>query len=134
MKLRRRDAFTPRRGNGFACGAKLIYLLHARAWPPTYSGDPVLFENYQLYRHPGLDDSIFPGEAQIAAGPKSSVIIGSAGKYQLRVTDDANLVAILCMVLAIAVTDGRGRQFNPHLPWDNVGPQERTFNGQRVPS
>jgi hypothetical protein len=78
-------------------------------------------ENYQLYRHQGLDYSIFQGQPQIAAFTKTSVVVGAADKCESRVNDDPNLVAILGMVLAIAMTESEG------------GNSTFTYDGQRRP-
>jgi uncharacterized protein YxjI len=90
-------------------------------------------EKFQLYRHKGLDYSIFQAEVQIAAFSKNKITIGAGDHYDLRLNDDANLVVILCMVLAIDVAESEGANSSVTYDMGNVGPEERPFDQKWVP-
>lgn len=91
-------------------------------------------EVFQLYRHKGLDYSIFQNNTQVAAFSKNSVTVGAADHYDLRLNDDANLIVILCMVLAIDVAEHEDGSSTLTYDAGNVGAEERPFDSDWVPN
>ena len=91
-------------------------------------------QEFQFCRHQGLDYSIFQGHAQICGVSKSNVTMGAGDRYDLRLNDDVHVVAILCMVLAIDVTESEGSNSSLTYDMGNVGSEEMPFDRNRVPS
>jgi uncharacterized protein YxjI len=81
-----------------------------------------------LYEHRGLGRSIFAGERQIAAYAKNRVSIGSGNRYDVRMDSDADLVLVLCMVLALSVAEDNTDQQTVNFDFGNIGPQGRTLD------
>jgi len=91
-------------------------------------------ESYRLYRHKGLDYSIFQSDVQIAAFTKNKIEIGNSDQYEVLLNDDANPVLIICMALTIDVLESPTS--GPGVTYDagNIGPEERPFDRSWLPS
>ena len=81
-----------------------------------------------LYRHHGLHHSIFQGDQQIAAYSKNPVSFGKGNEYQLRMNRDADMVLIICMVLALSVDDDNSKREIVNIDYGSIGPQARPFD------
>ncbi len=81
-----------------------------------------------LYRHHGLNHSIFSGERQIAAYSKNRVSFGDGNEYQIRMDSDADMTLIVCMVLALSVTKDNDEKKAVNIDIGSLGPQGRAFD------
>ena len=96
-------------------------------WKGIYEcrcGDDLL----TLYQHKGLNHSIFKNERQIAAYSKNRVSFGKGNKYEIRMDTDANLTLILCMVLALSVSDDNDDQTTVNIDFGSIGPEGKAFD------
>ena len=81
-------------------------------------------ESFHLYKHKGLSYSIFRHDRQIAAVTKNRVVIGGGNEYEILIDQDANVLAVICMVLTINTSENED---NETVTYDfgNVGPEGR---------
>jgi uncharacterized protein YxjI len=91
-------------------------------------------ESFRLYQHKGLNFSIFQNDSQIAAFTKNKVKIGAGDCYEIRMNDDANLIVIICITLAIDCSLFSDDSATVTYDFGNIGPEERTFDDSREPS
>ena len=85
-------------------------------------------ETYRLYSHRGLNYSIFKEDRQIAAFTKNHVVFGHGNEYQIRMDSDADLVLVLCMILAYNSSNEDDNSEAVTIDLGNIGPQERPFD------
>jgi uncharacterized protein YxjI len=57
-------------------------------------------ESYRLYRHRGVNFSVFKGDTQVAAITKNRLTIGSGNEYTVRISSDADPLVVTSMILA----------------------------------
>jgi uncharacterized protein YxjI len=98
-----------------------------KLWTSVYSckyGEDV----YTLYEHRGLNRSIFRGDLQIAAYSKNRISFGKGNEYAIRMDSDADLKLILCMVLALGMSEDSDDQQTVNFDIGNIGPEARTFD------
>jgi len=57
-------------------------------------------EQYRLYRHRGVNFSVYKGDTQVAAITKNRLTIGSGNEYQVKISSDADPLVVTAMVLA----------------------------------
>ena len=81
-----------------------------------------------LYRHHGMNHSIFNGDRQIAAYTKNRLTFGDGNQYQLRMDSDADMTLIVCMVLALSVTKDNDKKEAINVDLGSIGPQARPFD------
>lgn len=96
-------------------------------WKSIYEcrcGDDLL----TLYQHKGLNHSIFKNERQIAAYSKNRVSFGKGNTYEIRMDVDANLKLIVCMVLALSVSDDNDDQTTVNIDFGSIGPEGRALD------
>ena len=91
-------------------------------------------ESFRLYRHKGLNYSIFSNDVQIAAFSKNRVVVGGCECYDVRMNDDANVIVVVCMVLAIGSSENEDDTATVTLDFGNIGPEERPFDPSWEPS
>lgn len=91
-------------------------------------------ESFRLYRHKGLNYSIFSKDVQIAAFSKNRVVVGGGECYEIRMNDDANLIVVVCMVLAIDSSENEDDAATVTFDFGNIGPEERPFDPSWEPS
>jgi uncharacterized protein YxjI len=90
-------------------------------------------ESFQLYRHKGLNFSIFQNDVQIAAFRKNKIKIGAGDRYEIRLNDDANLLVIVCMTLAIDSSEFDDDSSSATYDFGNIGPEARPFDSSWEP-
>jgi uncharacterized protein YxjI len=98
-----------------------------KLWTSVYScmyGGDV----YTLYEHRGLKRSIFREETQIAAYSKNRISFGKGNEYAIRMDSDADLKLILCMVLALGMSEDNDDQQTVNIDIGNLGPEGRPFD------
>jgi hypothetical protein len=91
-------------------------------------------ESFHLYRHKGLNFSIFQNDVQIAAFTKNKVKIGAGDCYEIRMNDDANLMVIICMTLAVDSSEFNDDSYSVTYDLGNIGLEERPFDAAWEPS
>jgi hypothetical protein len=90
-------------------------------------------ESFQLYGHKGLNFSIFQEDRQIAAFCKNQIKISTADYYEVRMNDDANRLAVICMILALDCEEfGNEGEFLSYDFGNFV--EERPFDSRWQPS
>jgi uncharacterized protein YxjI len=90
--------------------------------------------SFRLYQHKGLNYSIFQNKTQVAAFSKNAVTIGSGDQYEIRVNDDANLMVVICIVLAIDLSENEANNTSIAYDFGNIGPEDRPFDKTWEPS
>jgi hypothetical protein len=85
-------------------------------------------ERIRLYQHQGLNYSRLQNKTQVAAFSKNAVTIGSGDQYEIRVNDDANLMVVICIVLAIDLSENEGNNTSITYHFGNIGPEDRLFD------
>jgi uncharacterized protein YxjI len=85
-------------------------------------------ERIRLYQHKGLNYSLLQNKTQVAAFSKNAVTIGSGDQYEIRVNDDANLIVVICIVLAIDLSENEGNNTSITYHFGNIGPEDRLFD------
>lgn len=103
------------------------------AWKGVYACDGGK-EHYVLYSHKGLNYSIFQDDTQIAAFTKNRFHVGNEDQYDLRMNDDANLLAIVCVVLIVDASQNAGGGATLNVDFGNVGPEAKPFDKSWEPS
>jgi len=91
-------------------------------------------ESFRLYKHKGLNYSIFRNDEQIAAFNKNRIQVGGGDRYEVRMNDNANLLVVICMVLAIDSAVNDNDTATVTVDFGNVGPEERPFDRSWEPS
>jgi uncharacterized protein YxjI len=86
-----------------------------------------------LYEHRGMNRSIFNGDRQVAAYTKTRFAIGMGHRYDIRMDADADLVLIVCMVLALSVSDDNMEEGVVSLDIGKIGLQAREYDAGWVP-
>jgi hypothetical protein len=82
-----------------------------------------------LYEHRGMNRSIFNGERQIAAYTKNRLSFGKGHTYEVRMDADADLTLIVCMVVALSVSDDNEDDRGlVSVDIGNIGLQGRAFD------
>jgi uncharacterized protein YxjI len=104
-----------------------------KAWKGVYVCENAK-ESFHLYRHKGLNFSIFQNDIQVAAFTKNKVKLGAGDSYEIRLNDDANLLVIICMTLTIDSLDFDDESATVTYDFGNVGPEERPFDASCEPS
>jgi uncharacterized protein YxjI len=104
-----------------------------KIWKQTYvcegNGEP-----FHLYEHKGLKYSIFQNDRQIAAFVKNRIVFGNGNKYEIRMDSDADLIVVLCMVLAInSSEEDNNNGTSVTIDLGNVGPEDRPFDASWEP-
>jgi uncharacterized protein YxjI len=94
----------------------------------TYGGDV-----YTLYEHRGLNRSIFRADRQIAAYSKNRISFGKGNEYAIRMDSDADLNLILCMVLALGMSEDNDDHQTVSIDFGNIGPEARPFDDSWEP-
>ncbi len=90
--------------------------------------------SYRLYGHKGLKYSIFQDDRQIAAFSKNRVVIGKGNRYEISLNDDADVILIICMVLAINSSEDDDDNTTVTIDVGSIGPEEKTFDERWQPS
>ncbi|HEY6377447.1 MAG TPA: hypothetical protein VIX90_18140 [Edaphobacter sp.] len=85
-------------------------------------------DHLYLYRHKGVRYSIFKDDRQIAAISRNRVVIGKGHRYEIAVNADANIVVILCMMLALNTPEDDPNDSTVTYDCGNVGPEERPYD------
>jgi hypothetical protein len=67
-------------------------------------------------------------KTQVAAFSKNAVTIGSGDQYEIRVNDDANLMVVICIVLAIDLSENEGNNTSITYHFGNIGREDRPFD------
>jgi uncharacterized protein YxjI len=104
-----------------------------KAWRGVYvceNGE----ETFHLYQHKGLNFSIFQNDVQIAAFTKNKVKMGAGDCYEIRMNDDANLIVIICMTLAIDSSEFDDYSSTMTYDLGSIGPEARPFDNSWEPS
>jgi len=91
-------------------------------------------DRYRLYEHKGLRYSIFQDDRQIAAFTKNRIVIGKGNEYEISLNDDADIIVIICMVLAINTSEDDDNNATVTIDVGNIGPEERPFDDRWQPS
>lgn len=91
-------------------------------------------ETFQLYRHKGLNFSIFQNGQQIAAFSKNRVKIGKGDCYEILMNDDANMLVVICMVLIIDAAEFENDNASVTYDVGEIGPEDRPFDKSWSPS
>ncbi len=91
-------------------------------------------ERYRLYRHKGLKYSIFQDERQIAAFAKNRIVVGKGNQYEISLNDNADVIVIVCMVLAINTAENDDDDTTVTIDIGSIGPEERPFDERWQPS
>lgn len=92
-------------------------------------------ESFRLYRHKGLNYSIFSNDVQIAAFSKNRVEISGGERYEILMNDNADPIVVICMVLAIDSLEKEGSDpLFITVHFGNLGPEERPFDASWRPS
>ena len=94
-------------------------------------GDKV---SYRLYGHKGLMYSIFQDDHQIAAFTKNRIVIGKGNQYAISLNDDADVILIICMVLAINSSEDDDDNATVTIDVGSIGPEEKPFDERWQPS
>ncbi len=89
---------------------------------------------FRLYTHKGLNYSIFLNERQIAAFTRNSIVIGKGNRYDIRMNAGADVVIVLCMVLAVNTSKEGGDKATITFDFGNIGPEDRPFDKSWEPS
>jgi len=84
--------------------------------------------SYRLYGHKGLKYSIFQDDRQIAAFAKNRVVFGKGNKYEISLNDDADVILIICMVLAINNSENDDDDSTVTIDVGSIGPEEKQFD------
>jgi uncharacterized protein YxjI len=79
-------------------------------------------ESYRLYQHKGRDDR------QIAAFSKNRVTIGKGNRYEILMNADADLIVIVCMVLALNTSQDNDNKETVNIDFGNIGPEAKPFD------
>jgi len=113
---------------------KIYHFWCAKFWKGVF-----VFENseesYRLYQHKRLNYSIFQKDSQIASFSRNRVKIGGTDQYEIRMNDDANLVAIICMALVIDCSELEDETAGTvTVDLGSLGPEERPFDPSWEPS
>lgn len=95
-----------------------------------WSGD----ESFRLYRHKSLNYSIFSKDVQVAAFSKNRIVVGGGECYEIRMNEDANLIVVVCMVLAIDSSESEDDTATVTFDFGNIGPEDRPFDPSWEPS
>jgi uncharacterized protein YxjI len=85
-------------------------------------------DRFYLYRHKGFRYSVFQGDHQIAAISRNRVIIGKGNRYDIVTNTNANLIIIVCMMLAINTSDNDDRKEGVTYDFGSIGPEEKPFD------
>ncbi len=91
-------------------------------------------EEFRLYRHKGLNYSIFQGDRQIAAFTKNRVVVGKGNEYDIQVNYDANVLVVICMVLSVNTSENDDQSASVKIDLGNIGPEERPFDESWEPN
>jgi uncharacterized protein YxjI len=91
-------------------------------------------DSYRLYGHKGLKYSIFQDDRQIAAFTKNRIVIGKGNQYEISLNDDADVIVIICMVLAINTSEDDDNNATVTIDVGSIGPEERPFDDRWQPS
>jgi uncharacterized protein YxjI len=91
-------------------------------------------DTYFLYQHKGLNFSVFQNETQIAAFRRNRLKIGASDRYEILVNDDANILVVVCMALAIDDSDRNEDTFLLRYDFGYIGTEERKFDRSWEPS
>jgi uncharacterized protein YxjI len=91
-------------------------------------------DSYRLYGHKGLRYSIFQNDRQIAAFTKNRIVLGKGNQYEISLNDDADLIVILCMVLAINTSEDDDNDTSVTIDLGSIGPEEKPFDERWQPS
>lgn len=90
--------------------------------------------SYRLYGHKGLKYSIFQDDHQIAAFAKNRVVFGKGNNYEISLNDDADVIVIICMVLAINSSENDDDDSSVTIDLGSIGPEEKPFDERWQPS
>jgi hypothetical protein len=104
-----------------------------KAWKGVYTCKSAN-ELFLLYRHKGLNFSIFQNDVQIAAFTKNKITVGGGNQYEIRLNDDANHLLIICMTLVMDSSGFNDDSATLTYDFGNVGPEERLFDSSWEPS
>lgn len=91
-------------------------------------------EKFRMYTHKALNYSIFQNDIQIAAFRRNRVVVGHGNEYGLRINADANLLVIVCMVLALNTAEDSDNDTSVTINLGNIGPEGRPFDSSWEPS
>ena len=91
-------------------------------------------ERYCLYGHKGLRYSVFRDDRQIAAFTKNRIVIGKGNRYEILLDDDADVVLIACMALAICTSEDDDNDATANIDVGSIGPEEKPFDEGWQPS
>lgn len=117
--------FTWPKGSPIAFGARKFggEFSFARAEP----------NHFVLYQHKGLNFSIFQNDGHIAADTKNRIKIAGGG-YEIRMNDDANVLVVICMALAVDTAESEDDSSTVRYDFGNSGPEERKFDRSWEPN
>jgi uncharacterized protein YxjI len=91
-------------------------------------------ESYRLYRHKGVNYSIFQNDRQIASFSKNKVVVGKGNEYQVRINRDANALVVICMVLSMNTSQDDDKHTTVTYDFGNIGPEAQPFDTSWEPS
>ena len=75
-----------------------------------------------------LNYSIFQNDLQIAAFRNNRLVIGKGNEYDLRINADANLLAVICMVLTLNTEEDDDHRETVTIDFGKIGPEEKRFD------
>jgi len=90
-------------------------------------------ERLRVYGHKGLKYSVFQNDLQIAAFEKNRIVFGSGNRYDIRLNDDANVIVIVCIVLAICNSEDDDHDAGVSIDLGSIGPEEKPFDERWQP-
>jgi len=91
-------------------------------------------ESYCIYGHKGLRYSVFQSDCQIAAFTKNRIVIGKGNRYDVSLNDDADLLVLMCIVLAINTSENDDDDTTVTIDIGSIGPEEKPFDSRWQPS
>ena len=91
-------------------------------------------EKFRMYTHKGLNYSIFQNDHQIAAFRKNRLVIGKGNEYDLRINADANLLAVICMVLTLNTQEDDNHRETVTIDFGKIGLEEKPFDESWQPN
>ncbi len=91
-------------------------------------------DSYCIYGHKGLRYSVFQSDRQIAAFTKNRIVIGKGNRYEVSLKDDADIVVLVCIVLAINTAENDDDNTTVAIDIGSIGPEERRFDNRWQPS
>ncbi len=81
-----------------------------------------------MYKHKGLNYSVFQNGVQIAAFTKNRFVVGRGNEYDVRINANADVLVVICMVLTLNTEEDDDDHETVTVDLGNIGPEERPFD------